>query len=131
MALKGQLSWNLHGLRYDDAILLWCFCQAWVTLDRAQLNFGEPDRATENFLRAIAIKFAWVENNLNVKCWSLSESLFFLSSPLLSSTILLNCMANSSSQSSKKEKHNVAPTSKVSVAIFYFLHLGCRESDSF
>ncbi|XP_024457600.2 uncharacterized protein LOC112327622 [Populus trichocarpa] len=53
---QGQLSWNLHGLRYDDAILLWCFCQAWVTLDRAQLNFGEPDRATENFLRAIAIK---------------------------------------------------------------------------
>ncbi|KAL9394535.1 hypothetical protein Peur_013820 [Populus x canadensis] len=30
--------------------------QAWITLDRAQLNFGEPDSATENFLRAIAIK---------------------------------------------------------------------------
>ncbi|KAH8508992.1 hypothetical protein H0E87_010938, partial [Populus deltoides] len=29
---------------------------AWITLDRAQLNFGEPDSATENFLRAIAIK---------------------------------------------------------------------------
>ncbi|KAL3592486.1 hypothetical protein D5086_011126, partial [Populus alba] len=30
--------------------------QAWITLDRAQLNFGEPDSATENFLGAIAIK---------------------------------------------------------------------------
>lgn len=30
--------------------------QAWVTLGRAQLNFGEPDSAIESFDRALAIK---------------------------------------------------------------------------
>lgn len=30
--------------------------QAWITLGRAQLNFGEPDSATESFDRALAIK---------------------------------------------------------------------------
>ncbi|CAM0874446.1 unnamed protein product [Alopecurus aequalis] len=30
--------------------------EAWVTLGRAQLNFGEPDKAIESFDRALAIK---------------------------------------------------------------------------
>lgn len=30
--------------------------QAWVTLGRAQLNFGEPDSAIESFDRALSIK---------------------------------------------------------------------------
>ena len=30
--------------------------QAWITLGRAQLNFGEPDIAIESFDRALAIK---------------------------------------------------------------------------
>lgn len=30
--------------------------QAWVTLARAQLNFGEPDKAIESFDKALAIK---------------------------------------------------------------------------
>jgi len=30
--------------------------QAWVTLDRTQLNFCEPDNAIESFDRALAIK---------------------------------------------------------------------------
>ncbi|GFY85581.1 tetratricopeptide repeat (TPR)-like superfamily protein [Actinidia rufa] len=29
---------------------------AWITLGRAQLNFGEPDSAMESFDRALAIK---------------------------------------------------------------------------
>lgn len=32
------------------------FLQAWVTLGRAQLNFGEPDSAIESFDTALAIK---------------------------------------------------------------------------
>lgn len=32
------------------------FVQAWITLGRAQLNFGEPDKAIESFERALAIK---------------------------------------------------------------------------
>lgn len=32
------------------------FFQAWVTLGRAQLNFGEPDSAIESFDRALAVK---------------------------------------------------------------------------
>lgn len=32
------------------------FVQAWITLGRAQLNFGEPDKAIESFDRALAIK---------------------------------------------------------------------------
>lgn len=30
--------------------------QAWITLGRAQLNFGEPDSAIESFDKALAIK---------------------------------------------------------------------------
>ncbi|PRQ26656.1 putative 43kDa postsynaptic protein [Rosa chinensis] len=30
--------------------------QAWVTLGRAQLNFGEPDSAVQSFDKALAIK---------------------------------------------------------------------------
>lgn len=30
--------------------------QAWVTLGRAQLNFGEPDSAIESFDKALALK---------------------------------------------------------------------------
>ncbi|MCI09603.1 TPR repeat protein, partial [Trifolium medium] len=29
---------------------------AWVTLGRAQLNYGEPDNAIESFDRALALK---------------------------------------------------------------------------
>ncbi|XVF64467.1 hypothetical protein PTKIN_Ptkin09bG0172100 [Pterospermum kingtungense] len=32
------------------------WAEAWVTLGRAQLNFGEPDSAIESFDRALAIK---------------------------------------------------------------------------
>ncbi|KAE8666652.1 BTB/POZ domain-containing family protein [Hibiscus syriacus] len=32
------------------------WAEAWVTLGRAQLNFGEPDNAIESFDRALAIK---------------------------------------------------------------------------
>jgi hypothetical protein len=32
------------------------FLQAWVTLGRAQLNFGEPDSAILSFDKALAIK---------------------------------------------------------------------------
>jgi hypothetical protein len=32
------------------------FIQAWVTLGRAQLNFGEPDSAILSFDKALAIK---------------------------------------------------------------------------
>lgn len=32
------------------------FCQAWVTLGRAQLNFGEPDLAVESLDKTLAIK---------------------------------------------------------------------------
>ncbi|KAM7514797.1 hypothetical protein LguiA_004380 [Lonicera macranthoides] len=35
--------------------------EAWVTLGRAQLNFGEPDSAIESFDRALAIKPDLVE----------------------------------------------------------------------
>lgn len=37
------------------SLLKWIF-QAWITLGRAQLNFGEPDSAIESFDRALAIK---------------------------------------------------------------------------
>lgn len=30
--------------------------QAWITLGRAQLNFGEPDNAIQSFDKALAIK---------------------------------------------------------------------------
>lgn len=30
--------------------------QAWITLGRAQLNFGEPDSAIESFDKALSIK---------------------------------------------------------------------------
>lgn len=32
------------------------WAEAWITLGRAQLNFGEPDNAIESFDRALAIK---------------------------------------------------------------------------
>lgn len=32
------------------------WAEAWVTLGRAQLNFGEPDSAIESFDRALSIK---------------------------------------------------------------------------
>ncbi|KAF9687161.1 hypothetical protein SADUNF_Sadunf02G0065000 [Salix dunnii] len=47
------LSWNRHGLRYDNDIL---YNMAWITLGRAQLNFGEPDSAIESFDRALTLK---------------------------------------------------------------------------
>ncbi|OMO62661.1 Tetratricopeptide-like helical [Corchorus olitorius] len=37
------------------------WAEAWVTLGRAQLNFGEPDSAIESFDRALAIKPDFVE----------------------------------------------------------------------
>ncbi|KAI7756001.1 hypothetical protein M8C21_027553 [Ambrosia artemisiifolia] len=37
------------------------WAEAWVTLGRAQLNFGEPDSAIESFDRALAIKADCVE----------------------------------------------------------------------
>lgn len=45
-----------------DSTLLQCLLlillllQAWVTLGRAQLNYGEPDSAIESLDRALAIK---------------------------------------------------------------------------
>jgi len=33
-----------------------CDLQAWITLGRAQLNFGEPDGAIESFDKALAIE---------------------------------------------------------------------------
>ncbi|XP_020536904.1 tetratricopeptide repeat protein 33 isoform X3 [Jatropha curcas] len=35
------------------------WAEAWVTLGRAQLNFGEPDSAIKSFDRALAIKITW------------------------------------------------------------------------
>ncbi|XWS15189.1 hypothetical protein CRYUN_Cryun35bG0073000 [Craigia yunnanensis] len=43
-----KLKWNHHGLSYVSL--------TWVTLGRAQLNFGEPDTSIESFDRALAIK---------------------------------------------------------------------------
>ncbi|KAI3807536.1 hypothetical protein L1987_23466 [Smallanthus sonchifolius] len=37
------------------------WAEAWVTLGRAQLNFGEPDSAIESFDTALAIKADCVE----------------------------------------------------------------------
>ncbi|KAJ9560321.1 hypothetical protein OSB04_005481 [Centaurea solstitialis] len=37
------------------------WAEAWVTLGRAQLNYGEPDSAIESFDRALAIKPDFVE----------------------------------------------------------------------
>ncbi|KAG5077001.1 hypothetical protein JHK82_055696 [Glycine max] len=42
---------ELHILDVKPQILV-----AWVTLGRAQLNFGEPDNAIESFDRALALK---------------------------------------------------------------------------
>ncbi|KAA3453773.1 tetratricopeptide repeat protein 33 isoform X1 [Gossypium australe] len=39
-----------------NAVLLEQKAQAWITLGRSQLNFGEPDSAIESFGRALAIK---------------------------------------------------------------------------
>ncbi|XP_038989437.1 uncharacterized protein LOC103701416 isoform X2 [Phoenix dactylifera] len=52
-------SWNPHGLSHMCIYRLmdeYMFFQAWITLGRAQLNFGEPDSAIESFDRALAIK---------------------------------------------------------------------------
>ncbi|GAB2270414.1 hypothetical protein Dimus_005316, partial [Dionaea muscipula] len=32
------------------------WCEAWITLGRAQLNFGEPDSALESFDKALSLK---------------------------------------------------------------------------
>ncbi|KAL8225626.1 hypothetical protein R6Q57_018183 [Mikania cordata] len=40
---------------YQSMYVSYRFLQAWVTLGRAQLNFGEPDSAIESFDKAIAI----------------------------------------------------------------------------
>lgn len=37
------------------------YVQAWITLGRAQLNFGEPDSAIESFDSALAIK-VWFQD---------------------------------------------------------------------
>lgn len=46
-----------------------CLFQAWITLGRAQLNFGEPDAAIESFDRALAIKVKSI-NTLSVPVFS-------------------------------------------------------------
>lgn len=42
---------TIYSVSYNSS-----FVQAWITLGRAQLNFGEPDKAIESFERALAIK---------------------------------------------------------------------------
>ncbi|KAG4958460.1 hypothetical protein JHK87_035093 [Glycine soja] len=53
-----------HCLKFDNGALYITgateldpsWAEAWVTLGRAQLNFGEPDNAIESFDRALALK---------------------------------------------------------------------------
>ncbi|XP_057442725.1 uncharacterized protein LOC130734373 isoform X1 [Lotus japonicus] len=42
------------------------WAEAWVTLGRAQLNFGEPDNAIESFDRALALKAVLVDLGLYI-----------------------------------------------------------------
>lgn len=55
--------------------------QAWITLGRAQLNFGEPDSAIESFDRALAIK---VHLQYALFCNSQKLNLLFLDHFVLS-----------------------------------------------
>ncbi|WOK97365.1 tetratricopeptide repeat protein 33 [Canna indica] len=48
-------SWNALKAATQATELKPSWCEAWVTLGRAQLNFGEPDSAIESFSRALEI----------------------------------------------------------------------------
>ncbi|CAK9138487.1 unnamed protein product [Ilex paraguariensis] len=54
-------AWNALKAATRAAELEPSWAEAWITLGRAQLNFGEPDRAMESFDRALAIKPESVE----------------------------------------------------------------------
>ncbi|XP_057490800.1 uncharacterized protein LOC130776558 [Actinidia eriantha] len=49
-------SWNALKAANRATELEPSWAEAWITLGRAQLNFGEPDSAMESFDRALAIK---------------------------------------------------------------------------
>lgn len=49
-------SWNALKAATQAAELEPSWAEAWITLGRAQLNFGEPDSAIESFDKALAIK---------------------------------------------------------------------------
>ncbi|KAG6495776.1 tetratricopeptide repeat protein 33-like [Zingiber officinale] len=49
-------SWNAIKAATQATELEPLWCEAWITLGRAQLNFGEPDSAIESFDRALEIK---------------------------------------------------------------------------
>jgi len=55
--------------------------QAWVTLGRAQLNYGEPDNAIESFDRALALKVSLHE------AWQLVLMLLKFSATDLNTTV--------------------------------------------
>ena len=50
--------------------------QTWITLGRAQLNFGEPDSAMESFDKALAIKVRSFIS-LPVYCYKFGFYVFF------------------------------------------------------
>ncbi|CAK9182513.1 unnamed protein product [Ilex paraguariensis] len=54
-------AWNALKAATRAAELEPSWAEAWITLGRAQLNFGEPDKAMESFDRALAIKSESVE----------------------------------------------------------------------
>ncbi|KAK3043639.1 hypothetical protein RJ639_000055 [Escallonia herrerae] len=49
-------SWNALKAATRATELDPSWAEAWVTLGRAQLNFGEPDSAVESFDKALAVK---------------------------------------------------------------------------
>ncbi|KAK9216261.1 hypothetical protein WN944_008268 [Citrus x changshan-huyou] len=49
-------AWNALKAATRATELEQSWAEAWITLGRAQLNFGEPDKAIESFERALAIK---------------------------------------------------------------------------
>ncbi|KAL9449707.1 hypothetical protein AB3S75_011605 [Citrus x aurantiifolia] len=49
-------AWNALKAATRATELEQSWAEAWITLGRAQLNFGEPDKAIESFDRALAIK---------------------------------------------------------------------------
>ncbi|XP_050365972.1 uncharacterized protein LOC126784551 [Argentina anserina] len=49
-------AWNAIKAATRGTELEPCWAEAWVTLGRAQLNFGEPDSAVQSFDKALAIK---------------------------------------------------------------------------
>lgn len=49
-------AWNALKAATRATELEQSWAEAWITLGRAQLNFGEPDKAMESFDRALAIK---------------------------------------------------------------------------